>query len=475
MAAAALWTGIVCPQLPLQALLRLLPDASFDGRPLAIHQLQQGRSVLVESNRAARMLGVHPGQRLADALAVAPALETLARDRAAERQLLEEIAFVAYRYSHQVAISGDAVVLEIGGSCRLHGGLETLLEALDAELESLGLKLLQGSAPVAAAAGLLARAQIRIHDLAELEARLRDWPLGQLMLPADESSRLRGLGLKRLGNALALPRFEFERRFGRRLGLHIDRLLGRAPTPLKYWQPPEVFRQQLELPVPTHRSEALLFALNRILVRLQRWLQLRDRALTGLNVELRPEDPGRRIELHAGLSQPGFRRENLLEILRLKLEPLKLDGDISRLVVRAESTDSFRPPQTELWSESPTGDSWEALLDRLQARVGAENLRSIAPCPDHRPENSWRWSAPGSSSSSTGSAERPGWLLPKPRPCHIKGLRLIEGPERIESGWWDGHDCRRDYWIAHDRHGNRLWVFREYKPRRGWFVHGLFG
>lgn len=478
MAVAALWAGIVCPQLPLQALLRLLPDASSEAGPLATHELQHGRSLVVETNRAARMLGVHSGQRLADALAVAPGLRTLPRNRAAEQQLLEEVALAAYRYSHQVAISGDGVVLEIGGSCRLHGRLETLLEALDVEMGSLGLKLWRGIAPVAAAACLLAHAQMQVHTRTELEARLKAWPLQRLMLPAEESARLEGLGLKHLGELLALPRFEFERRLGRRLGLHIDRLLGRTPTPLKYWQPPEVFRQHLELPVPTHRSEALLFALNRILAQLQRWLQLRDRALTGLNVELRPEDPGRRIELHAGLSQPGFRRDKLLEILRLKLEPLKLDADISSLVVRAESTESFRPPQADLWSESATGDSWEALLDRLQARVGAENLCSIAPCPDHRPEKSWRWSEPGTSTASTAStgfAERPGWLLPKPRPCRIDDLRLIEGPERIESGWWDGHDCRRDYWIAHDRHGNRLWIFREYKPRRGWFVHGLFG
>jgi protein ImuB len=316
---------------------------------------------------------------------------------------------------------------------------------------------------------------MQVHTLSELESRLKAWPLQGLMLPAEESSRLEGLGLKHLGEVLALPRFEFERRLGRRLGLHIDRLLGRAPTPLKYWQPQEVFRQQIELPVPTHRSEALLFALNRILAQLQRWLQLRDRALTGLNVELRPEDQGRRIELRAGLNQPGFRRDNLLEILRLKLEPLKIDADIGSLVVRAESTESFRPPQADLWGESTSGDSWEALLDRLQARVGSENLRSIAPCPDHRPEKSWCWSEPGTSTASTGFPERPGWLLPKPRPCRIDDLRLIEGPERIESGWWDGHDCRRDYWIAHDRHGNRLWIFREYKPRKGWFVHGLFG
>ncbi|HKL52606.1 MAG TPA: hypothetical protein VJ902_01495, partial [Wenzhouxiangellaceae bacterium] len=102
-------------------------------------------------------------------------------------------------------------------------------------------------------------------------------------------------------------------------------------------------------------------------------------------------------------------------------------------------------------------------------------LCGIAPCPDHRPEKAWKWTAPGTTDTSADTPPRPNWLLPEPRPCRADELRLIDGPERIEAGWWDGQDCRRDYWTAHDRHGNRLWVFREYKPREGWFVHGLFG
>ena len=475
MSSGALWAGIVCPQLSLQALLSLLPEGETVRRPLAVHEQQRGRSLVLEVNRAAHALGVRPGQRLAGALAVAPALESLARDRRAEAQLLEEIATIAYRYSHQVAIGSDGVVLEVAGSQRLHGRFEQLLEAMRSDLAGLGPVLRYGSAPTAAAAALLARGQVHAPDPKTLDARLRDWPLTRMMLPAAELQRLQGLGLVRLGEALELPRFEFERRLGRDLLQHLDRLRGRAPAPLKYWQPPERFRQRLELPVPTHRSEALLFALNRILRRLERWLQVRDRALTGLSVRLQPEERDRSVELRVGLNRPGFRREHLLELLRLKLEPLRLEADIAALCVRADSTASYRPPQGNLWQAASAGEAWDGLLDRLRARVGEDKLRGIAACPDHRPEKAWCWSEPGRAQATGGFPERPGWLLPEPRPCRAEDLRLIEGPERIETGWWDGQDCRRDYWIAHDRHGNRLWVFREYKPCDGWFVHGLFG
>jgi protein ImuB len=50
---------------------------------------------------------------------------------------------------------------------------------------------------------------------------------------------------------------------------------------------------------------------------------------------------------------------------------------------------------------------------------------------------------------------------------------LKGGMERIESGWWDGRDADRDYYVAQDRHGARLWVYCE-RASGEWFVHGLF-
>jgi len=78
-------------------------------------------------------------------------------------------------------------------------------------------------------------------------------------------------------------------------------------------------------------------------------------------------------------------------------------------------------------------------------------------------------------------APRPLWLLPVPQP--LAGLLdaqpwvLREGPERIESGWWDGADVRRDYYVAESPAGELAWIFRDH--RRGtddgeWFLHGLF-
>ncbi|MBD5804462.1 hypothetical protein AZOA_39050 [Azoarcus sp. Aa7] len=57
----------------------------------------------------------------------------------------------------------------------------------------------------------------------------------------------------------------------------------------------------------------------------------------------------------------------------------------------------------------------------------------------------------------------------------IRALTLLHGPERIESGWWDGADMRRDYYIARAPDAALWWVFEQLDPPGGWYVHGFFG
>jgi protein ImuB len=51
--------------------------------------------------------------------------------------------------------------------------------------------------------------------------------------------------------------------------------------------------------------------------------------------------------------------------------------------------------------------------------------------------------------------------------------QLLRGPERIESGWWDQGDVRRDYYLARTGEGTQVWVFHD---RRGgqWYLQGLW-
>lgn len=56
---------------------------------------------------------------------------------------------------------------------------------------------------------------------------------------------------------------------------------------------------------------------------------------------------------------------------------------------------------------------------------------------------------------------RPFWLLRRPIVLREAPARILAGPERIESGWWDEHDQRRDYYVIETRRGQRAWAFVE--------------
>ncbi|MDE2083038.1 MAG: DNA polymerase Y family protein, partial [Burkholderiales bacterium] len=85
-------------------------------------------------------------------------------------------------------------------------------------------------------------------------------------------------------------------------------------------------------------------------------------------------------------------------------------------------------------------------------------------------------------------AHRPVWLLPEPLPLaerdelpQLEGqpLQLVSGPERIETGWWDGEPALRDYYIAQAADGSLVWVYRTRLPAPAgdgpWFLQGRFG
>ena len=60
-------------------------------------------------------------------------------------------------------------------------------------------------------------------------------------------------------------------------------------------------------------------------------------------------------------------------------------------------------------------------------------------------------------------------------PWHQGPLLLLSDPERIEGGWWDSQDIRRDYFTAADIDGSRLWIFRNLRNDNAWYLHGYFG
>jgi protein ImuB len=124
-------------------------------------------------------------------------------------------------------------------------------------------------------------------------------------------------------------------------------------------------------------------------------------------------------------------------------------------------------------------DSAPQLVERLRARLGEDAVYGVCLVPEHRPEAAWRRVHELRLSAAAGiegevidqKLPRPVWLLNEPMP--LAKPEILQGPERIESGWWDGKGVARDYYVARHADGVRLWVFQERQSKR-WYVHGVF-
>ena len=388
----------------------------------------------------------------------------------------QQLAALAYGYSDQVAlVDARTVVLEVGHSQRLHGQPDAQAQALWAELDQVSLVGQLGAAATVSAAVVLSRCHQTVWPGQALAPVLHALPLSVLSESVPELRSLAACGLNQLGELMALPRAECNRRLGPALGRWLDQLEGRGPLALTYWRPDPHYYQRVELPHPTHSSQVLQRDIRRALQPMWGWLRQHGRALSRLRLSLRGEPPQPTVVIDIGLSRASLDPSHLDQLLALKLDQCRLQADVHRLVIQIEDSAPLEAEQVDAWSPSISSEDWSGLIDRLRARLGSDQVSGLSALADHRPERAWGWQALETVEDHTCNAPRPTWLLPQPRPCQRDQLQLEEGPERIEGGWWDGPEgrCQRDYWVARDAQGRQLWVYRQADCR--WFIHGLFG
>ncbi len=399
------------------------------------------------------------------------------RDISAEQRVLQCLAAWCYQYSHQVSIPTDrnGLLLEAGASERLFGPPEALGKRLEQELGKLGYHAIAGSAPTPEAAWLAAPEGLHICGSGHIRRHIGPLPLKRLHLDTTQQLAMKHMGFRRLQDLLRLPRRALTRRFGPGVSDYLDRLLGIRADPRALYRPPQSFASRLDLSAEITSSQALLFPLKRLLEELCGVLRGGDTAVQSVQIVLGHEDhEDTRLEL--GLQSPTQTTARLVTVLRERLEHLRLSRPVRDIRLQAPQLLKFSADQRSLFMDTPAEQQQgiEQLTERLQARLGRASVTGITGVEDHRPEYSWRPRALDEQVNCTALAHRPSWLLPRPKPCAIEDYEILAGPERIESGWWDGRDCRRDYFIVRDSHGSMLWAFHEYKPQQGWYLHGIF-
>lgn len=484
-----LWVAVHLPELMLDALASGNRQAT-----IAVVERIKGVQRIVAVGAAARERGVVSGMAYTAALALEPLLVAEARDAGREAQLLERLAARCMRFTPRVSVEApDGLLLDVRGSLGLFGGAEALCADIERELRAGGAQpqLAMAPTPLGALCGARADRRFIVEDRAAFVSAIAPLPLAVLRFPAETVQRLASAGVRSIGQVLRLPRAGFARRFGKRALEALDRLVGRAPEMRRAFHARERFRSRIEPSCELTCLDSVLAFLAPELASLEEFLRSRQAGITSLACRLRHRERETSV-YRLGFARPAFEAEAIAALLAERLANLTLPAPVIACELRSSLLVANALASDSLWKPGEHGGtaSGEAsmLVERLRARLGSENVHGLAVVSEHRPEAAWRVAEPQqrtpvvTQGALTGGS-RPLWLLREPqclesvdgRPRHHGSLRMLRGPERLETGWWDGGDIARDYYVAGDARGGRLWIYRERLPPHRWFLHGMFG
>jgi protein ImuB len=483
----------------------LFADGSTDGR------LTEALPAILAEARPAILRGVPPlaptvvrsrPKQLWYAV-VFPDLMESQRLAAPAASTLQRLCLCAQQFTSLVSIEmPNALLLEIKGSVKLFGSLAALHAAIEAAWGRLSLRAHAATAPTALAALWLARAgkPACIEDSGQLAGGLAELPITCTSWDGAWLQTLRAMGITRIGELLRLPRAGISRRLSPAAVLDLDIALARQAAPRRAFVPRVRFRERCDFEAEIETVGYLQKALEPLIERCAQFLRERQAGVQSLELRLRHRAmPVTRVRL--GLATITSERRRLADVLDEKLNRLELAAPVRGMELKsgslqplpAGSLDAFAGMGGRRAGGVCAGNTAPQLVERLRARLGERAVYGVVSVPEHRPEAAWRRvhelrlmpampRAEGMRAAGTRVSEmpRPVWLLDEPvllaanlqKLCQ-EGSILEQGPERIESGWWDGRDVARDYYIARQARGARWWVFQQ-RQTCCWYLHGMF-
>jgi protein ImuB len=549
-------TRILCLWLPnwaFQRAIRCRPE--LEGRPVVLVDAGARGGEVAACCRRAISQGVRPKMPLAEAQALlkkvlkkgtelfsvqgrkssllAPQNSSdpffAAYNPTADRRALLQLAEACERFSPRVALEEgnepESLLLDISNLEHLYGSETKLIGQVNQFFTRRGYRVRLAVAETVGAAWAAAHfddfglgmANCRLGSFqsrASRGDRNPQLPIEALRIAEGTTALLHELGIETVDQLLALPRQELTSRFGEELLRRLDQLTGRARELIEPHHGVPAFEASCVLEEPTGDLAVLRHVLEQLVDQLSRQLAALDQGAMLLVCLLRCTD-GREVPLRIGLLRPSASTRQLLELIELHLENVRLADEVDRVVLRAAVAGRLGERQRDLFTDRWPTDPYQlaSLVNRLSSRLGCERVlraelrnsplpeRGVkwAPATEKRErskqgdkEKSWKSNArclPFSLSSCL--PPRPLLLYPAPQPrevvCiapdgppqfvwvgkHREQIVGCLGPERIETLWWRGPSVRRDYYRVATQSGSHLWMFRRLADGR-WFVHGEF-
>lgn len=424
---------------------------------------------------------------------------------AQQQKLLEQLAGRVQEISATVSFHPLALVCEVRSSLNYFGGIEVIHDRVRApvceQLVASGLPehFLYSASPTVSGSLLLARSgQNRlVYRPENLRSALGQLPTSVLELNKEQNRRLYNMGIRHLRDIWRLPSDGLRKRFGSDFSNLLCKALGTAPEPTRNYLPPPAFVTSYDLPYEVELIERILPVADEMLAQLCDFLRQRDLSASHLVFSLAHEKRDS-TKISIGLRQPGRSREHLLMLLETHVGNLSVPAPITAVSLEVKKFDAFMSKSEQLFlTGEVAGPGYsdkhlDTFIEQLQARLGEHHVKRVTTVAEHCPEYACEhldYEISGQTEASrlapgqtVATNPRPLWLLTEPvqlvvrngKLYHRKPIAIVNGPERIETRWWSGGDIRRDYYVAREDNGSRLWIYREKTGEQNWYLHGFF-
>lgn len=464
-----LWLYLHFRHLQLDALFAQQDNPS----PLIIVDPQSNE--VLQANAAATSCGISVGISLGTAAALSGELQVVPYKPEIEEQKLQQVAEHLYLATADICFfAPSGLLLRVHNMLHLYGGLSTYWQAIQQQLKPLHLKYDFATAHSPVAAHLLA---INCYncisdDQQKIRQRVGRTPLNSPFLAARSIAKLHSIGVQNHAQLQAIPLADLSKRFDIELVTYLGRLRGEIKQPLNFFHPPKAFNRYLELLYEINNTHTLQHPLTHLLNVLEDFLKQRDLITQSLCIRLyQREKP--QLELIVGCGQGEYQAQKWLTLIALKLEQLRLAAPVYAIGLTTGKTQVQQPEKRDFFVGKQGALSRLQLTAMLQAKLGEQSVATPRLANDFRPEvaNCNEANLASSEHTTPCQALRPTFLLAEAQPLR-EDVSLMQGPERLNSGWWDNNSVVRDYFIARNRQGQWYWVYRT--PQQQWFVHGVF-
>jgi len=409
------------------------------------------------------------------------------------QEQLESLAVWSDRLTPLVSlVPPDSLLLEVRGSLKLFGGLKSIENRLIEEIGSRHLPFHLCAAPTALGALWLARNEgMDVLSVDSLAGCLTPFPLTVTRWPDAVQALLSEMGVRTIGDCLRLPRDGFARRVGEHYLADLDKAFGKQADLRVSFESPRSLSWKIDFVNESEDLAVLTAAIEGLIERMVCSLRSYQRQTQKVEIFFHHMDlPPTVNDLQ--LVEPAYEKHRFLHPLVARLECIDLPAPATAVGLRIDALEAMEAREAglfEAWHK--TGHervSGAVLIERLRGRFGVEGVYGFELVAEHRPELVWikltdrLLKTASAGQLSPWAHDRPLWILPSPLPLphgisklRYRGpLQVKSEPERIESGWWDDGDIRRDYYMATTTQGERLWVYRD-GVTGDWHLHGIFG